>query len=205
MSAATAGTPGSRPSHAAASRALLRGNVLDAVGELLADDAWLDVTMSDVAAAAGVSRQTLYNAFGGRDELAQAYLLRESERFLAAIDDAIAANAADPREALRAAAELFLALAADHPMIRAVASGHSDELVALATTRGEPLLTTMSARLADRIEQIWPDVSPGDALLLAENLVRLAISYAVLPSDTPERTAEQLTQVLGPFVDELTG
>jgi AcrR family transcriptional regulator len=194
-----------RPSHAEASRALLRESVLDAVGELLADDAWGDVRMSDVAATAGVSRQTLYNAFGGRDELAGAYLLRESERFLAGIDDAIAANADDPREALRAAAELFLSLAAAHPMIRAVASGRHDEWVALATTRGEPLLTTMSARLADRIEQTWPEVSPGDALLLAENLVRLAISYAVLPSDTPEQTAEQLTRVLGPFVDELIG
>jgi AcrR family transcriptional regulator len=193
----------SRPTHAEASRARLRESVLDAVGELLADDAWPHVTMSDVAAASGVSRQTLYNAFGGRDELAQAYLLRESERFLAAIDDAIAANAADPREALRAAAELFLSLVAGHPMIRAVTSGRNDGLVALATTRGEPLLTTMSARLADRIERTWPEVSPGDALLLAENLVRLAISYAVLPSDTPGRTAEQLTHVLGPFVDKL--
>jgi AcrR family transcriptional regulator len=192
-----------RPSHAEASRALLRESVLDAVGELLADDAWPAVRMSDVAVAAGVSRQTLYNAFGGRDELAGAYLLRESERFLAAIDDAIAANANDAREALRAAAELFLSLAAAHPMIRAVASGRHDEWVALATTRGEPLLTTMSARLADRIEQTWPEISPGDALLLAENLVRLAISYAVLPSDTPEQTAGQLTRVLGPFVDEL--
>lgn len=192
-----------RPSHAEASRALLRESVLDAVGELLADDAWPDVRMSDVAAAAGVSRQTLYNAFGDRDGLAGEYLLRESERFLAAIDDAIAANADDPREALRAAAELFLSLAAAHPMIRAVTSGGNDEWVALATTRGEPLLTTMSARLADRIEQTWPEVSPGDALLLAENLVRLAISYAVLPSDTPARTAGQLTRALGPFVDEL--
>jgi len=192
-----------RPSHAEASRALLRESVLDAVGELLADDAWPDVRMSDVANAAGVSRQTLYNAFGDRDGLAGAYLLRESERFLAAIDDAIAANAGDPREALRAAAELFLSLAAAHPMIRAATSGRNDEWVALATTRGEPLLTTMSARLADRIEHTWPAVSPGDALLLAENLVRLAISYAVLPSDTPARTAGQLTRALGPFVDEL--
>lgn len=198
-------TAAGRPSHAAASRALLRGSVLDAVGSLLADDAWADVTMSEVAAAAGVSRQTLYNAFGGRDELARAYLLRESERFLAAIDEAIEANAGDPRAALRTAAELFLSLVASHPMIRAASSGRNDELIALATTRGAILLTTMTARLAGRIEQTWPRVEPAAALLLAENLVRLAISYAVLPSDTPEQTAEQLTRVLGPFIDEIVG
>lgn len=192
-----------RPSHAEASRALLRESVLDAVGELLADDAWPDVRMSDVAAAAGVSRQTLYNAFGSRDDLAQTYLLRESERFLAAIDEAIEANAGDPRAALRTAAELFLSLAASHPMIRAVSSGRNDELIALATTRGGILLTTMTMRLAVRLEQTWPEIEPADAQLLSENLVRLAISYAVLPSDTPARTAGQLTRALGPFVDEL--
>ena len=192
-----------RPSHAEASRALLRESVLDAVGELLAEDAWPDVTMGEVAGAAGVSRQTLYNAFGGRDELAQAYLLRESERFLAAIDEAIRAHPADPRRALRTAAELFLSLIASHPMIRAIASGHNDDLIALATTRGEVLLTTMTSRLADRIEATWPQVDHPDAVLLSENLVRLAISYAVLPSDTPEHTAERLTRVLGPFIDEL--
>ncbi len=193
-----------RPSHAEASRALLRETVLDAVGELLADDAWPDVTMSEVARAAGVSRQTLYNAFGGRDELAQAYLLRESERFLGAIDEAVAANSGDPRQALRTAAEVFLSLVATHPMIRAISSGDNDDLVALATTRGGVLLTTMTARLADRLEQTWPEVErPEDVRLLSETLVRLAISYAVLPSAAPEDTAENLTRVLGPFITDL--
>jgi len=194
-----------RPPHAEASRTLLRESVLDAVGELLADDAWTDVTMSEVAVAAGVSRQTLYNTFGGRDELAQAYLLRESEHFLGAIDEAITANADDPRQALRAAAGLFLSLAATHPMIRAVGTGNNDDLIALATTRGGLLLTTMTVRLSDRLEQTWPEVDHADAVLLSENLVRLAISYAVLPSDTPEQTAEHLATVLGPYIDEIVG
>ena len=153
-----------RPTHAEASRALLRESVLDAVGGLLADDTWSGVTMGEVASAAGVSRQTVYNTFGGRDELAQAYLLRESERFLDAVDEAIRANAGDAREALRSAAGLFLSLASSHPMIRAVASGDNDDLVALATTRGGLLLTTMTARLADRIERTWPGVDPAGAL-----------------------------------------
>ena len=33
--------------------------------------------MADVAAAGGVSRQTLYNEFGTRDEFAQAFVIRE--------------------------------------------------------------------------------------------------------------------------------
>ena len=71
-----------RPGFAEASRDLLRETVLDAVGELLAERSWPEVTMAQVAERAGVTRQTLYNSFGSRDELAQAYVMREAERFL---------------------------------------------------------------------------------------------------------------------------
>ncbi|MGQ5228634.1 helix-turn-helix domain-containing protein, partial [Streptomyces sp. yara] len=38
---------------------------------------WSAVRMVDVAAAAGVSRQTLYNEFGSKDGLARALVRRE--------------------------------------------------------------------------------------------------------------------------------
>ena len=61
-----------KPRFAEASKTLLRDTVLDAVHELIGDRAWEQVTMREVARRAGVSRQTLYNSFGGRDELSQA-------------------------------------------------------------------------------------------------------------------------------------
>lgn len=192
-----------RPSLAEASRSLRRERILDAVGELLGDDAWGDVTMAGIASRAGVSRQTLYNAFGSREELAQAYLMREAGRFLAAIEEAVAANVEDPRMALSSAAELFLSLVSTHPMVRAISTREGDELVALATTRGGALLEAMTARLAELIGSTWPRVEPGGARLLAETLVRLAISHAVLPSNAPERTATEISRILGPFIDEL--
>jgi len=192
-----------RPSLAEESRSLRHGRILDAVGELLADDAWADVTMAGIAARAGVSRQTLYNAFGSREELAQAYLMREAERFLAAIEDAVSSNVDDPRRALSSAAELFLSLVSTHPMVRAIGTQEGEELVALATTRGGVLLATMTARLAELITTNWRDVDPGGARLLAETLVRLAISHAVLPSNEPQATAAEISRTLGPFIDEL--
>ena len=196
-------TAEARPRHAEASRALLRESVLDAVGELLATDAWADVTMAEVASRAGVSRQTLYNAFGNREELAQAYLMREAERFLAAIEDAVTANVADPRRALTSAAELFLSLVATHPMVRALSTQEGEELVALATVRGGALLTGMTDRLSELILGNWPRVDSAGARLLAATLVRLAISHAVLPTAAPERTAADIARILGPFIDEL--
>ena len=45
--------------------------------------------MVDVAAAAGVSRQTLYNEFGSKDGLARALVRREADAYLAGVDRAL--------------------------------------------------------------------------------------------------------------------
>lgn len=192
-----------RPSLAQESRSLRQDRILDAVGELLVEDAWRDVTMTEIAERAGVSRQTLYNAFGSREELAQTYLMREAGRFIAAIEEAVSSNADDPRRALTSAAELFLSLVSTHPMVRAISSQEGDELVALATTRGGGLVESMTGRLAELMLANWPEADQGGARLLAETLVRLAISHAVLPSAPPERTAAEISRILGPFIDEL--
>ena len=52
--------------YAQASRSLLRNSLLDGLRGLLLERDWSAVRMSDVAAAAGVSRQTVYNEFGTR-------------------------------------------------------------------------------------------------------------------------------------------
>ncbi len=194
---------GIRPNHTEASRALLRDSVLDAVGDLLAHSAWREVTMADIASRAGVSRQTLYNTFGNREELARAYLIREAGMLLESIEHAISANAADPDEALRSAVVGFLTNVADHPMVQAVFSGDNDELMALVTTRGERVLDVMSSRLSDRLLQTWPFIDADDARIAGETLVRLAISHATLPTAPAERTADDLARLLGPFVDQV--
>ena len=47
---------------------------------------WTAVRMVDVAAAAGVSRQTLYNEFGSKDGLARALVRRAADGYLAGVD-----------------------------------------------------------------------------------------------------------------------
>lgn len=194
---------GIRPTHAEASRALLRDSVLDAVGELLTHSPWRDVTMADIATRAGVSRQTLYNTFGNREELARAYLLREAGKLLEGIEDAISANVADPDRALRTAVVDFLTNVSRHPMVQAVFSGENDELMALVTTRGERLLDVMSARLTDRLVATWPFIDREDARIAGETLVRLAISHATLPTAPADQTADDLARLFGPFVEQL--
>ena len=70
--------------YAEASRGLLRDLVLDAMRDLLLTKDWSSITLADVANAAGVSRQTIYNEFGSRQGLAQGYALRLAEENLPA-------------------------------------------------------------------------------------------------------------------------
>jgi AcrR family transcriptional regulator len=192
--------------YALAARELLRNTLLDAMGEQLKTRRWAQVTMADVASAAGVSRQTLYNEFGSRQEFTQAFVLREVDRFLAACEQAIAAHLDDPPGAVAAAFEVFLAAAAENTMVRTIVSGEgSQELLPLVTTHGEPVLERATERLTGFFLDGFPVVSATDARLLAEVVVRLAISYAALPSESSGMTAASMARLLGPFVLNLLG
>ena len=81
-----------RTPYAEAARELLRNTLLDAARDELERRGWAQITMADIAVAAGVSRQTLYKEFGSRDEFAQAFVMREVDRFLAAVEQAPCAN-----------------------------------------------------------------------------------------------------------------
>jgi AcrR family transcriptional regulator len=200
-------TAGARPTpYAELARELLRERVLDAVGELLADHPWAQVTMAEVAQRAGVSRQTVYNTFGTRQELAQTYLGREADRFLTAVDAAVRAHAANPRQALAAALETFLTAASEHPLVRALTTADgSEELLPLITTRGGPLIDHVTRHLAGLLHEIWPQLARSDARPVADILARLAISHAALPAGDPRDTARAIARLLGPRIDQLLG
>jgi AcrR family transcriptional regulator len=186
--------------YAVAARALLRDTLLDAARRELERRAWSEVTMADIALSAGVSRQTLYKEFGSRDDFAQAFVLREAERFIAAVETALDAHLDDPIAALTAAFGLFLDAAAEDPLIRAAIAG-SGEMLPLLTTRGQPLVQGAAESLSGAILARWPQAAPRDAALLAECLVRLGISYVALPVGLAGMTAASIAQLLGPYIE----
>jgi AcrR family transcriptional regulator len=189
-----------------AARELLRNTLLDAACDELRERRWADVTMADIARSAGVSRQTLYKEFGSRDEFSQALVLREAERFLLAVQDAVRAHLDDPATALSAAFDVFLTAAAENPLIRTIVQGDGAEgLLVLVTTHGEPLVAGAAERLTAIIVDGWPLVKRRDAELLSECLVRLAISYAALPKGPASMTADSVATLLGPYIERLLG
>jgi AcrR family transcriptional regulator len=200
----TTTTSPERVPYSVAARELLRNTLLDAACHQLSSRRWADVTMADIALAAGVSRQTLYKEFGSRDEFAQVLVMRETDRFLLAVEDAVNAHLDDPASALAAAFDVFLRAAAENPLVHAIVHGHgAEELLALFTTHGKPLVERAAERLTAVILAAWPLLAREDAEMLSECLVRLAISYAALPKGPTSMSAASVATLLGPYIERL--
>jgi AcrR family transcriptional regulator len=216
MAATAAATMGAMPPtrepaqarrpYAVAARQLLRDTLFDAARDALQQRAWADVTMADIARAAGVSRQTLYKEFGTRDEFSAAFVIREGERFLDAVEQAVREHLDDPAAAVTAALELFLTTAGEDALVRILLSDDgTGGMLPLVTTRSMPVVAWASARLTATMRDGWPQASEHDAQLLAETLVRLAISYVTVPKGEPAATAKAAAELLGPYIERALG
>lgn len=207
---AAAGTIGAMPAartpYPQAARKLLRETLFGAARDELQRRPWSEITMSDIAGAAGVSRQTLYKEFGSRDEFAQAFVIHEGEHFLDEVEATIHEQREDPHAAITAAFELFLDAAGEDPLIRILLSDDgTGGMLPFVTTQGTPVVAWATERLAASIREGWPQASSEKAGLLAEALVRLAISHITTPGDPPAVTAARTAELLGPFVDDALG
>jgi AcrR family transcriptional regulator len=188
-------------------RKALRDTLFGAARDLLQQrGAWSEVSMADVASAAGVSRQTLYKTFGNRNAFAQALVIHEGERFLDVVESAVRENAGDPRAAIQKGVEAFLARAADDPLVAVLLrdDGTSGALPFL-TTQGLPVVLWAASRLTRVIRDIWPLSAEHHAELLGESVVRLAISYLTAPRASAGAMAAAATELVGPFVDGAIG
>jgi AcrR family transcriptional regulator len=196
----------SRTPYPQAARELLRETLFGAARDELERRAWSEITMSDIAAAAGVSRQTLYKEFGNRKEFGLAFVIHEGEHFLDDVDAAVKQHLDVPRAAVNAALELFLRAAGEDPLIRILLSDDgTGGMLPFVTTQGMPVVQWATTRLATTIGEGWPQASAADVRLLSESLVRLAISYITTPSESPETTAASVAELLGPFIDGALG
>ena len=154
---------GSRTPYPQAARELLRETLFGAARDELERRAWSEITMSDIAAAAGVSRQTLYKEFGNRNEFGLAFVIHEGDRFLDDVDRAVLAHRDDPRAAVGAALELFLRTAGEDPLIRILLSDDgTGGMLPFVTTQGMPVVQWATARLATTIEEGWPQAPKAD-------------------------------------------
>ncbi|WP_369391760.1 TetR/AcrR family transcriptional regulator [Streptomyces sp. CG1] len=193
-----------------------RESLLDAAYTALARRPWSAVRMVDVAAAAGVSRQTLYNEFGSKDGLARALVRREADGYLAGVERALA-GPGEPQERLTAVVEWTSAAARENALIRAMLTGCWSErlpapplaavpsassvpaqrradgplptprdFVRIVRDRAVTVLTGPTAGLADTAELTRP----------CELVVRLALSCVAAPPAADGGMAEMVRAVV---------
>ncbi|MFE0103932.1 TetR/AcrR family transcriptional regulator [Streptomyces sp. NPDC059009] len=190
-----------------------RDSLLDAAYTALARRPWAGVRMVDVAAVAGVSRQTLYNEFGSKDGLARALLRRETDSYLSGVERALA-EARDPVDRLAAVGAWTIGAARGNALVRAVLTGCWSESLP------PPSRTTASTSPVPAQRRADAGVpSPGELLALVrdrvvvaigapgeraeemtracESAVRLALSYVVAPAAKGEDPAELVRGLVG--------
>ncbi|MGO3328548.1 TetR/AcrR family transcriptional regulator [Gordonia sp. (in: high G+C Gram-positive bacteria)] len=192
-----------RPSYASASKQLLRNTLLDGLRELLLENDWARVTMSDVAQFAGVSRQTVYNEFSSRNGLAQAYALRLVEQFTAEITAAVESTRGDVEGAFTVGFAGFFASAADDPMIASLVSGEAKpDLLKLITTDSAPLIEAATANLDTLLQQSWIAMSAEASGRIARTITRMALSYVAMPPEADFDVAADLARVMTPAITQ---
>jgi AcrR family transcriptional regulator len=188
--------------YAEASRVLLRDSILDGMREMLLSRDWSSITLSDVAKAAGISRQTIYNEFGSRQGLAQGYALRLADRLVDQIEDAIVGNVGDVYAAFLQGFRDFFAESAADPLVISLLTGTTKpDLLQLITTDSGPIITRASQRLTETFMHSWVRASEEDAGVLARAIVRLAMSYVSMPPEADHDVARDLARLMTPFAE----
>ena len=183
-----------------------RDALLDAAYDAAVSGDWARTRMVDVARAAGVSRQTLYNEFGTKDALAQAMAMREIQRFIEGTERALdETHPDDPIQAVAAAALFTLQRAADNPLLKAALTDDTSGLLSFLTSRGEPALAAARASFENYYSTHWPDLSREAITVAAETIVRLTISYLTVPADVPaEAVAQRMSDLARRLLREET-
>ncbi|KOX04175.1 TetR/AcrR family transcriptional regulator [Streptomyces sp. NRRL B-3648] len=161
-----------------------RESLLDAAYSALTRRPWSAVRMVDVAASAGVSRQTLYNEFGSKDGLARALVRREADGYLAGVERALAGSAGAPAR-LTATAEWTAAAARDNALVRAILTGCWTERLPSPPLTAVPSASPVPAqRRAD-----GPLPAPRDFVRIVRDRAATALAG---PGAAPADTAELL-------------
>ena len=192
------------PGDARGERRPLRSTVFEAMHELLGSRDWSAVTMSDVAKAAGLSRQTLYSTFGNRQGLAQAYALQLSETFAGEISDSIIRYPGQIETALREGINGFLLSSQRDPLVRALLTGDiKPELLRLITTEAGPLIERATEVLTPALAESWMRIEESQARLAASIIARIGISFISLPPEDPDQLASGLTEVIAPYLQKV--
>jgi AcrR family transcriptional regulator len=170
--------------------------LLDAAVELLAAHGSRGLRMAEVAARAGVSRQTVYNEFGNKDRLVQAVALHKTAEFLDGVRERLAGTP-DPVEGLRRSIGFTFDLAERDALAKSILGGaNAEDMLPFLTTRGRPVLALATSVFARHVHEHWPDLPGPDVHLVAETIVRMTLSHLMTPGARRVEAVVRVTEAL---------
>ncbi len=138
------------------------------------------VTVDDIAAAAGISRATLYRLFpGGKDVLFEQIRVRETLYFFEFLDEQVVGASSLEELVVRVLVAATRELRADDRLQVALASRPGEVLSTLGFSDVPRIIETATEYLAPKAEQF---LSRTEASRLAEWLTRVVLSYFFVPS-----------------------
>ncbi len=181
-----------------AGAASTRDRILAAALELTAADGWAGLTMAGVGGRAGVSRQTVYNEFGNRDQLGEAMVITELAGFMSAVGTAFDEHPDDLVAAIRAAAYGVLTAAREQPLLQAVLSasqGAETALLPLLTTQADEIMEVAKLGIRERTAAYALDMDQRSRDAALDTVVRLVFSHLTRPGADPAAAAGDIAWV----------
>jgi AcrR family transcriptional regulator len=137
-------------------RAVRETQMLEVAGRVFAARGFHEAAMDEIAEAAGISKQMLYNYFGSKEGLYFAYVNLAYRDIIAAIDEAVAgavAAGSQPDQQLRAGVRAYYLYIGEH----------RDAFRVLFREMGDPggELAKQRRRLSRRVEAAIDDILQG--------------------------------------------
>lgn len=158
--------------------------ILDAAGVLLARYGLGRWSMDDVANAAGVGRATVYRRFASREDVVNATIARDLQRFFATVADAVA-GMPDLVDKVVEGFVIGMRAARDSLLPELFVS---DGSAVMALLNAAPVVDLGSRALVRQYEAITGERPRGTARaeveLVAEALMRLALSFLLIPGSS---------------------
>lgn len=160
--------------------------ILDATLEEVGAHGAQGTTIDAIAERAGVARITVFRRFGSKGALIDQMVQRELQRFLDALQEA---PSDDPAERIADAFVACVRVSRDHPLAaRLVREQPGNVFVQL--TRGTPSPLQLGTAFVAAELRTTPGAL-GDPDETAEILVRVALTYVLVPSGVFDRDDDQ--------------
>lgn len=167
-----------RPKKGAPSK---RDAILDAAWEVFLRSGYGRTSMDEIAAAAGVSKRTVYDRFASKERLFVAIVERRRDELLRLVDEAVL-DERDPERSLGDFAAAHLAMAMSRPVLELyrIVLAEAPRLPAPARIMGQVGLDRVIERLAGYLETLM-----RAGVLRSEDPVRTAEAFIGLVAGIP--------------------